>query len=169
MQRLALMENPWDSPNPRHRKHHRRNPGLSLPVVGNIGVGLPEILGTSGGLVAAVMIPNLIIKPTAPATTLTTTQKWLKIGIAAAVAVGLGFVGKSLKLKGNIGTAAVAGGLGGVVIQGVSMLVPSLNLPAIGNSVLALPPGFRSVSRPLGVPVNIPAQSDDLNIITNVT
>ena len=165
MEQLMLMQNP------RRRKSHRRNPawgGKSLPLVGNIGVGLPEILGTSGGLVAAVMIPNLIIKPTAPATTLTTTQKWLKIGIAAGVAVGIGYLGKSLKMGGNISKAAVAGGLGGVVIQGVSMLVPALKLPTIGQGALALPPAYH-FNRGLGVPVNIPAQPDDLNIITNVT
>ncbi len=150
--------NPFD--NPKRKKHH--NPkAMAVPVVGKYlqGVGVMDIAGALVGLVAATAIPNLLIKPSTGKTDLSTGQKWAKVGVAAATAIGAGYL-MNMVAKGT-GKSAIVGGMAGTGVQ----LLGTLGVK-IGE-LKALPsPGGRATR--VGEPLEVP-YSGSFPTLTNVT
>lgn len=123
------------------------------------GIGMTEALAAAGGLVIATVLPGMIVK-----TTDTTSAKWMKVGVAALAAVGAGMVGKAI--SPSAAKFAVVGGLAGVAVQALNVLSPGL-IAGTGVRRGSIPMGFGG--RGVGVPMNVPSQGYDSQIITNVT
>jgi len=129
----------FSNPRRRHRRHHR-NPvtaGAATMREWTQGVDATDAVAAVAGLAGATMIPGMLIKITAGAVELTTTQKFLKVAVALGAAVGIGAAARSF-MSPSAGKAAVIGGLAGAGTQIVNMMRPG----TIGR--MALPnPGRR--------------------------
>lgn len=107
--------------NPRRRRR-RRNPSILSNPAGALGLGSythgiggKEIAAAAGGLILANMLPPMLIKST---TTLTMSQKLMRIGVAFGASLLAG-VGAKSALGSDAAKAAVAGGLAGTAVQTV--------------------------------------------------
>lgn len=122
----------------------------SLAKVNNLtqGVGIEEAASALGGWAAAAMLPGMVVK-----TADTTTQKWLKIGVAAGAAVGAGMVGRKF-LSASAGKYMIAGGLAGVAAQAIALATGYQigNQPVYGPVRRAMP---AAPVRRVGVPQTI--------------
>ena len=78
------------------------------------GVTTMDLVGAVAGLAASTLIPPMIIKPAAGAA-LTSTQKWMRVGVAAAAAVALGYASKYIAKGASRGV--IIGGLSGTASQ----------------------------------------------------
>ena len=110
----------------RHRRHHRRNPSLmSSAQISHWtqGVQMEDAAAAVGGLAAAYYLPGVVIKPDATGV-LTSTQKWLRILVAAGAAVGVGYICKEFLKSSAAGKAAVIGGLAGTGVQVINLVKP---------------------------------------------
>ena len=132
MSELMLLENPR-----RRRRHSSRNPvakslGGAIPYTQ--GTDIMEMAAAVGGLAVCGLVPAMVIKPTAGAAGLTDVQKWLKIGVAFALAVGAGMIGKTMK----VGKAALIGGIAGTGAVAYSELT-SKDLIKSSSNVVRMP------------------------------
>lgn len=115
------------------------------------GVDAQDILGAVIGIFGASMLPGYIIK-----TTETTSQKLLKLLVAAGVTVGLGYVAK--KAMPSAAKAVVIGGLAGTATQAIGMFT-SFN---IGRA------GIRQATRPILPTRNYPTANYPNMAPTNI-
>jgi len=100
--------------NPRGGKMARNQLGVrALSRQWFQGVDLMEAGAALGGLAMSTMLPGMFVKDT-----VTTTQKWLKIGASALSAVGAGWIFQNV--SPTAGKYAVAGGLAGTLQQALS-------------------------------------------------
>jgi len=91
---------------------------LALPTTAKEwtqGVGIMEGVAGAGGLVAALMIPGMIVP-----TTDTLARKFGKGALSVACALGVGAAAKAF-LSPTAGKAAVIGGIAGAVAQIMEM------------------------------------------------
>ena len=103
--------------NPRRRYHRRRrNPSaLALPTSlkgWTMGLGVMDVAAAVGGLAAATMIPNMLIRT--PVTT--TTSKVLKVALAFGSAIGVAMLIRSV-VGSKAGQMAAVGGIAGATAQ----------------------------------------------------
>lgn len=175
---LLLIGNPGRGRKTHSKSVHLRNPGAgrtaskiggkgtmarrrSLSMGGlTQGAGVTEIVAAGGGLVLAGLVPQWIIKPTAPATTLTSSQKWMKVGAALVATIAAGYIAK--RVAPGAGKAAVLGGLAGCVVQVVNLAGGNIPLGGSHPRQLAAPMHIRA-------PVPMPVTPFESEIITNVT
>ena len=87
------------------------------------GVDITDAAAAVGGFAAASMLPGLLIKPATTGGELTTTQKWLKVGLALGSAIGAGLAAKSF-MSAAAGKAAVIGGIAGAGTQLINLIRP---------------------------------------------
>lgn len=94
-----------------------RGMALGLPKDLFAGMDLMDMGAAAGGLVAATVLPNMILK-----TTDTTLKKALKVGIALGGAALAGFV--FAKVSPKSAKFAVAGGVAGALVQAITAFTP---------------------------------------------
>lgn len=137
----------------------RRRSALSMGGLTQ-GAGVTDIVAAGGGLVVAGLVPSWVIKPAAGAT-LTSTQKWTKVGVALAATIAAGYIAK--RVAPGAGKAAILGGLAGTLVQVINL--------AGGNIPLGGHPAPRQLGAPMMIraPVPMPVTPFESEIITNVT
>lgn len=149
---ILLYENPYmPTANPRHRRHHRRNPNIVKEIKNSFaGLQLTEMAAAVGGFALCAMVPGYIIKPAATSTTgLSTTQKALKV----AMAVGFAVVAKVAlnRMNRGIANAALYGGIAGAGALALKIYAPS-DWPQVINSGTRGVIGPGVAARPLATP-----------------
>ena len=121
--------------NPRYRTHRRsrRNPAMAGVRQWTQGIDAMDIGAAVVGIAAAALLPSYLIKTTP----VTTTQKLIKLAVAAAATVGVGMLAKRM-MSPAAGKAAIIGGLAGTATQAISMFT---NVKLASQASLALPMG----------------------------
>jgi len=150
---LLLEENPMRHYNPWYgeprlharaaRKGHRRNPVARRIQARRLmqGVSMTDVSAGVASGAAALMLPRLVIAP--GVATPTMTQRWMRLGVAAACALGVGWAARQW-IGVSAGNAAVVGGLVGTATEAVNLVSPGFI--AGRGAIRALPAG-RPVAR----------------------
>lgn len=109
----------------------RHNPALSLSGAKEWtqGIGYQDVAAAALGLSMATLIPNMVVKDTSK-----TTGKLLKLAVSFGAAVAAGMVARSV-FSQKAGQAAIAGGLAGTAVQGLSSLANIKIAEPIGNAI----------------------------------
>lgn len=105
------------------------------------GIGWQDVTAAALGLAASTTIPNMVVKDRSKM-----TGKLLALVVGFASAVGAGVVARSI-FSQKAGQAAIAGGLAGTTLQGLSSLA----------NIKLGEPGVVSVARQLGAGYGIRA------------